>query len=512
MSRRTQQDPSKIAVVTVHGTGDTADSPDGDKWFQRGSTFSRALVEKLAAKGIEADIVPVMWSGANSSQGRERGASILARAVRKISKSYGGVHVIGHSHGGNVANEAASMLGWRLRKNHKPMLTSVSTVGTPFFRAQLGAAESFGGIAFLVITAISILALLFTALVVFLMLPTLHGDFDRYARDFLDMSQAAGENPTTEQVNEYAQTQVDEANLYKGFLTVMAALLPVSALALFFIFPLAVDGLWRIMRIRRRQNPDAKFFSLWHPNDEAIAFLQRVEELPIEPFPRWAIWRNSRTSAIVWGVRGVLMVFLLAILAWIASAAGVTVTDAHFTALGDMLGFNGVDIFGGMTMGDIAIFLFVVATLGAPLIFGFFYLLTRALLGMGLELVGRGWLNTSIASVLRGMAFGRDGDSRLGNVATQSHTYGVVPHVLDGDIAERMRKGASGAAAALIEKYRWALFTVGPDTNGAVSKLATDAMTWDSLIHTTYFDQPEVVDALANYIASEVEAARAASA
>jgi hypothetical protein len=67
-----------------------------------------------------------------------------------------------------------------------------------------------------------------------------------------------------------------------------------------------------------------------------------------------------------------------------------------------------------------------------------------------------------------------------------------------------MQAASTQAANALIEKYRWALFTVGEDTNSALSKLATDAMTWDSLIHTTYFEQPEVAEMIADFIAAQV--------
>jgi hypothetical protein len=42
-----------------------------------------------------------------------------------------------------------------------------------------------------------------------------------------------------------------------------------------------------------------------------------------------------------------------------------------------------------------------------------------------------------------------------------------------------------------------------PDKD-ALARLSEDAQTWKSLIHTTYFDQPEVVDALADYIAESV--------
>lgn len=67
-----------------------------------------------------------------------------------------------------------------------------------------------------------------------------------------------------------------------------------------------------------------------------------------------------------------------------------------------------------------------------------------------------------------------------------------------------MQTNAGAAAAKLIETYRWSLFSIGADSNAALANLANDAMTWDSLIHTTYFDQPEVVGLIADYIGDEV--------
>ena len=57
----------KVAIVTVHGTGDTAEGADGTKWFQRGSTFSQRLLQHLSGQGINGEIVPHLWSGANSA-------------------------------------------------------------------------------------------------------------------------------------------------------------------------------------------------------------------------------------------------------------------------------------------------------------------------------------------------------------------------------------------------------------------------------------------------------------
>ena len=103
------------------------------------------------------------------------------------------------------------------------------------------------------------------------------------------------------------------------------------------------------------------------------------------------------------------------------------------------------------------------------------------------------------------MAYGKDGDQTLCNVATTSHTINSKELTLTGPVAERMQAGAAVAANKLLEKYRWALFSVGADTNASLATLSTDAMTWDSLIHTTYFDQPEVSDTIGDHIAAEAK-------
>jgi hypothetical protein len=58
----------------------------------------------------------------------------------------------------------------------------------------------------------------------------------------------------------------------------------------------------------------------------------------------------------------------------------------------------------------------------------------------------------------------------------------------------------------LFDKYRNSLFSVGADASNAVVEIARDSMTWDSLIHTTYFDQPEVLEMIAEAIAAEAAA------
>lgn len=489
----------RIAIVTVHGTGDTAKEADGKKWFQRGSDFTTRLVQRLASHGIVADIIPYNWSGANSAKGREAGSEKLAKTLTATSKNYAGVHVIGHSHGGNVANDAATMMSWRRsKKKKKHKVDSITTVGTPFFKAELSASESLGGIIFLMISIVSVLALIvFGIALVALALEQGQG-FDAYMRQVTQAAEAAGNNFTERELIEQATALAEQNKSLAASTRITLGLVAVSVIPLFFIFPIALTGLRRILRLRAKKVGDAMLFSVWHPNDEAIAFLQRVERLPVQPFPKGSLWRGSRTSGIVWGVRAIIAVVLGGLVTWILGLSGMTAPTTWVDENGGQITLAAV---GGWTM--------AVGLLGAPLIFSIAYALARLFGGLVPEWAFRGYLNGAISGIVKGMAFGQDGDERIGKVATASHTYGVREHILEGDVALRMQNAAAGAAGKLIERYRWALFTVGPDTNAALDNLATDAMTWDSLIHTTYFDQPEVADVIGDYIADEAKKARA---
>lgn len=496
MSEDTAQ---RIAIVTVHGTGDTAQGPDGEKWFQRGSVFADRLLKRLASHGVVADIVPHLWSGANSAKGREQGAEKLARAVKQHAKSYAGVHIVGHSHGGNVANDAASMISWRRRKQKHYKVDSITTVGTPFFKSELSLSESIGGIAFLLISIVSVITLVLLTIALFFLMTEAAKTQPETFQEVTRQLQQEGAQLSPAQIAERVDALMKERDRAAEGTGVTLGLIAISIVPLFFIFPIAFQGLRRILRLRAKRNGDAALFSLWHTNDEAIAFLQRVEKLPIQPFPKGSLWRGSRTSGIVWGVRAIILFILGGLVAY-----GVSFASADTTI--PWQGDNGQPM--AVPLRDFAGWVILGGLLGAPLIFTVAYALARLFGGLLPEWAFRGYLNGTIGGIVKGMAFGQDGDERIGNVATMSHAFGTREHILQGDVAARMQHAAAESAAKLIERYRWSLFTVGPDTNASLEALATDAMTWDSLIHTTYFDQPEVADIIADYIADEAKKAR----
>lgn len=479
-----------------------------------------------------------------SARAREEASRKLVRTLRRQARSHGPLHVIGHSHGGNVANEAARMMRWRPKFDMlsfllnpvrsifrgREKIASVTTVGTPFFRSQLSNAESFGGAAFLLLLIISTLALLLSGLALAVFFAQTHqseAEIAELARAIYttgpngELLTPEGVPVSEAEISAYVASELRSNLESRPYVYLALTLYLIVVLPLFFIYPVAVSGLARIIRLRRKQNLRAQVRSIWHPHDEAISFLQRVEKMPLEPFPRGALWRTSRTAGIVWGVRVVNALVLSGLVLLIAGVAGLDFPSGFKNAAASYMtqtlvvpnsddptpqADGGIDAFqpADMTPTLFGAGLIFIAIVGMPVIFGVVYLITRLLIfGLGLELSLRRSLNSAVGGVLKGIAFGRDGDERIGDVATQSHCHGAQCTVLEGEVAERMQAGVAAAADKLIEKYRWALFSVDGADNTALEALATDAMTWDSLIHTTYFDQPEIVDMIADYILAQ---------
>jgi hypothetical protein len=475
----------RIAIVTVHGTGDTAAEPegppDGDHWFQSKSKFNRLLKERLAGHGVDAEIIPHLWSGDNSATARERGASTLSKLIKRLARSYAGVHIIGHSHGGNVANDAACMLNWSA-KQRRPQLSSITTVGTPFFRSRVTTGDRIGAWIFAMVVVLSLLVIPAVMLFAGGAVTSALSDVVNMPDKVPDFNAARANFEVEESVRSVAQP-ISNWVAANGF--------PVaSALALLFMVPLAVRGIGRIERAGRRKRDEPSLFSIWHPNDEAIAFLTRLESVVIEPFPRWSLFRGSRTGGIVWGVRAIIYLNLV--------GAGVLAADSFF---------RGINVF-QEPFQSYGIYLLLIGVAGAPLVFAAAYILYRLFAALVLELWLRGLLNNSIGGALIAIAFGRDGDHRIDKVSPHSHYYASREEIVSGEVAERMLAQSAEASQRLFDKYRAALFSVQADESNAVGELTKDSMTWASLIHTTYFRQPEIAASIGDYIAGVAKGAK----
>jgi alpha-beta hydrolase superfamily lysophospholipase len=481
---------NRATIISVHGTGDTAAEPDGpingDHWSLTRSKFMAQLKQRLAGHGVEAEVVPHLWSGANSAMERERGARSLVKTIKRAARRNGGpVHVIGHSHGGNVANDAARMLNWSRAQRH-PKIASITTVGTPFFRTRATGTDLFGAWLFAAIVALSILMI--PAITAFASQGVTNATLDLVNLPFKDVvAHTAERRAMFQEAADVARAS--DSSLFVRLLNWMTQhVYPVaSGLALLLMIPVATYGLARIRRASRRPSADTTIYSIWHPSDEAISFLRRLESVPLEPFPRWSLFRSSRTTGVHWGVNAVLTFILV----------GATFLGFDF--------LRGVNVL-AQPFQSVGAYLVVIGIAGAPLVFMTAYLIYRLFAAIVLDLSLRGMLNNTIGGALIAMAFGRDGDHRIDKVSTCSHSYGTQDDVLANDVADRMAANAADASKRLFDRYRAAIFSVSADETNAINELAKDSMTWDSLIHTTYFDQPEVVDRIGDYIAGIAKA------
>ena len=115
-------------VILVHGTGATAPSEEGDRWWQRNGILWQSLCSKSSDQ-LQPEAF--IWSGANSESARRDAGHKLCDRLIEIESEGVGVHLIGHSHGGSVIWHALRRFASKPDR-YKKTVRSWSTVGTPF--------------------------------------------------------------------------------------------------------------------------------------------------------------------------------------------------------------------------------------------------------------------------------------------------------------------------------------------------------------------------------------------
>ena len=106
-------------VFLIHGT-----FASNAKWIDHHSILATKIQERIPGISVR----PFRWSGQNSYAERSIAADELAKTIKNATTSpQSRVHLIGHSHGGNVALLAMK------DENANAAVTSISFLGTPFF-------------------------------------------------------------------------------------------------------------------------------------------------------------------------------------------------------------------------------------------------------------------------------------------------------------------------------------------------------------------------------------------
>lgn len=120
-------------IVTVHGTFSSGPL-EGQKWWQRGSSFATRLPELVEGADGRTNMEPFVWSGLNSETVRRSAGERLAMRLTELEAVGEPYAVIGHSHGGSVIS--AAILNAARAQHTLPLMQSWITVGTPFIKTE----------------------------------------------------------------------------------------------------------------------------------------------------------------------------------------------------------------------------------------------------------------------------------------------------------------------------------------------------------------------------------------
>jgi pimeloyl-ACP methyl ester carboxylesterase len=115
----------RILVIVVPGTFGNTDLWPGVVLNQAtfGSEIARAI-------GPNCDVYPFLWSSSVSHQSRMDAAHQLARLIEEKARVYDKIHLVGHSHGGNIALAAVGQS--KVRVDHVVCLSTPH----PHFRVR----------------------------------------------------------------------------------------------------------------------------------------------------------------------------------------------------------------------------------------------------------------------------------------------------------------------------------------------------------------------------------------
>jgi len=149
-------------ILTVHGTGSSGPE-EGTKWWQKGSAFEAHLRQLIAAEDGEFKYQPVTWDGNNCESPRRTAAKKLAVEIAKLEQKKEAYIVIGHSHGGSII---ANMVQDNFEPSNLIYLSQVITIGTPYLtfrrRSLFSSLGLFGKSMFVFITWVCSLAAIST--------------------------------------------------------------------------------------------------------------------------------------------------------------------------------------------------------------------------------------------------------------------------------------------------------------------------------------------------------------
>ncbi len=416
-----------MKYVLVHGTFDTDESLEGDRWWQKGSQFWQQLTEHVA----EEDIIQFRWSGENSQDEREKAAKELSNCLKLIAKSER-VAVIAHSHGGNVAELCMIHLEPAAR-----MYVHITTVGAPFLKTRKGVQYQYNRRE-LVLIAIIAAALAYSIYYVL-----------AYGFYFITPTQANG-------------SMNDLAEIVAAFLVVGFPLVVFRPV----LFPRARKIFWWVTGKYLSYRPN-KMNIIVHQSDEALQLLENVHRLKVKPI-------GTRSLATGFTTLAIPMASVLSIIAFIGPIV--------------VYGMNGVElVFSGFTIFIIIIcffFAFIVFFLAAVIL-----TILLSCFGWVLSVPLAPSLNRLLTNVIKSSAFGVAPGTNVLSVSRIPQSPSLIidlPKEIINELIIRTNE-ALGERVPLMKQ----MMSDAPELSADTLALLQDTFQWNELIHTYYFRHPE---------------------
>lgn len=468
-------------IVTVHGTFSSGPL-EGQSWWQRGSSFASRLPELVEGVDGKLGIEPFVWSGLNSETERRHAGERLAARLAELEAAGEPYAVIGHSHGGSVLG--AALLN--AARNRQPLqrLQRWITVGTPFIKTER---QRF------LFSRLGILGkAIYLTLLTFLFLGVLIA---------------------------FGGSVENEAAAWAMLLITF-----IGPLALFYGL-LRFQERRRSLRFNRRHVGFAekhfadRWLSLWHAKDEAVQCLKAVKRVDLTIFPR-----DFAVSAL--NLLSIGIIPLLCLLAlnspWVMNAiAGRVFSVVSASAAADIYPSAGASIFENaavLFLGLLVIppsflfpgvafdevpFLAQIGLLlsGIALLVGAAYVLTLITNGVA-KLISHAFssvLNPLTLAQLKAATYGSDAREDFAIDASEWPvwlTRGFPP--LPAEIASGIETASDRAIGTAIPKFRNIVESLTTaETSDATSNVIADYLTWQELIHTSYFEHESFVKLVA---------------
>jgi len=474
----------KTILVTIHGTGAGESSAAEDSWWLEGSHFLGKLKKRLDLESNRIEILPFLWEGGPNSEESRRTAG---KRLYELLKSYDveGIdyYLVCHSHGGSVAYSA---LLHSVDENQPLVrLKCWCTVGTPFleymrnrFLWQRLSPLELG--AYMVCATATLVAVL--SIITILLYPIVNSLISQIASLLLAKDLKLPASIINRDIPYFLPYFV------AGFIAHGALLLwerwkgrAQSKISLSWITEKQKEAVL--------QRYSDTWVGLCHPEDEAVSALSNIKDvneefvkqkflLPLIPFSQFVIllgWRFTPFDEMIW----------------------IQLNPFIERKLGAILGESAIFYISAIMYG-LLILLFIFA-LGL--------LLKRIAFSLGKP--ASKWINNAVWSSIRENVWGDDVNQEdVIRIEAYPPRFGGKFRMMPNTMADSLSEHSSKSAIRTLVKVREILgMTTNNNKDGNKSSPGKGAMdlrsdlskslTWEELIHTSYFDVDNFIDLIA---------------